>query len=122
MEWYIKVLKNYFGFSGRAKRKECWVFMLVNLIISFFLSFIDVMLEMALLNSVYLLAIIVPSLAVLIRRLHDTSRSGWWALLLLVPLIGAIVILVFTIQDSKLGDNQFGPNPKTASDELVLEK
>lgn len=122
MGWYIKVLKNYFGFSGRARRKEYWMFMLFTLIISFVLSFIDVMLEMALLNSVYSLAIIVPSLAVLIRRLHDTSRSGWWALLLLVPLIGAIVILVFTIQDSKPGDNQFGPNPKIASDDLVLEK
>ena len=67
---------------------------------------------MGLLGGIYTLAVLIPGLAVSVRRLHDTERSGWWLLIALVPFIGAIVLLVFTVQDSKAGSNKFGENPK----------
>ena len=66
------------------------------------------------LGSLYGLAVLIPSIAVSVRRLHDTNRSGWWLLIALVPLIGAIVLLVFMAQDSQPGKNQYGSNPKAA--------
>jgi uncharacterized membrane protein YhaH (DUF805 family) len=68
------------------------------------------------LSGIYGLAVLIPGLAVSVRRLHDTDRSGWWLLIVLIPLIGAIVILVFMVQDSKLGENQYGSNPKGAAE------
>lgn len=111
MNWYIEVLKKYVVFTGRARRKEYWFFVLFSFIITSVLSFIDMNLGIGL-ASIYSLAVLLPSIAVLVRRLHDTGRSGWWALLMLIPLIGAIVLIVFTVQDSKPGKNQFGNNPK----------
>jgi len=70
---------------------------------------------MGLLGGIYTLAVFVPSIAVAVRRLHDTERSGWWLLIALVPFIGAIVLLVFMVQDSKPGKNQYGANPKEAT-------
>lgn len=109
-------------FSGRARRKEYWYFTLFNIIIGMILVFIDVMVGgffpnvgMGLIGSIYLLATIVPSIAVAVRRLHDIGRSGWWSLIVLVPFIGAIVFIVFMVLDSKPGDNQFGSNPKLAT-------
>ncbi len=122
MNWYFDVLKKYAVFSGRARRKEYWFFVLFNIIISIILAVIDGVTGtldpesgMGLLGLVYTLAILIPALAVSVRRLHDTGRSGWWLLLLLIPLIGTIVILIFMVQDSKPEENQYGPNPKTAS-------
>jgi uncharacterized membrane protein YhaH (DUF805 family) len=119
MNWYLQALKNYATFSGRARRKEYWYFTLFNVIIAFILGFIDGMVGsfspeagMGLLGGIYTLAILIPGLAVSVRRLHDTERSGWWLLIALVPLIGAIVLLVFMVQDSKTGSNKFGENPK----------
>jgi len=119
MNWYLEVLKKYAIFSGRARRKEYWLFVLFNFIASLILSIIDGMfgtysLEtgMGLLSNLYLLAVLIPGIAVSVRRLHDISRSGWWLLIGLIPLIGAIVLLIFMAQDSKPGENQFGPNPK----------
>jgi len=119
MNWYLQALKNYANFSGRARRKEYWYFTLFNFIASFVLGFIDGMIGsfspeagMGLLGGIYTLAILIPGLAVSVRRLHDTERSGWWLLIGLVPLIGAIVLLVFMVQDSKAGSNKFGENPK----------
>jgi uncharacterized membrane protein YhaH (DUF805 family) len=119
MNWYLKALKNYANFSGRARRKEYWYFTLFNLIVAFVLGFIDGMIGsfspeagMGLLGGIYTLAVLIPGLAVLVRRLHDTERSGWWLLIALIPLIGAIVLLVFMVQDSKAGSNKFGENPK----------
>ena len=122
MNWYFDVLKKYAVFSGRARRKEYWFFVLFNIIISIILAVIDGVTGtldpesgMGLLGLVYTLAILIPALAVSVRRLHDTGRSGWWLLLLLIPLIGTIVILIFMVQDSKPEENQYGPNPKTTS-------
>lgn len=113
MNWYLTVLKRYTVFSGRAARTEFWMFALFNFIASIILGVVDSVLGLgALLASLYSLAVLLPSLGVGIRRLHDTGRSGWWLLISLVPLVGIIVLLVFTIQDSQPGDNQYGPNPK----------
>ena len=118
MSWYLAVLKKYAVFSGRARRKEIWMFVLFDLIIAIVLGIIDNVIGFAIganigvLLTIYGLAVLVPSIAVEVRRLHDTNRTGWWVLIGLVPLIGAIILLVFFTQDSQPGDNQHGPNPK----------
>jgi uncharacterized membrane protein YhaH (DUF805 family) len=116
MNWYIEVLKKYAVFSGRARRKEYWFFALFNVVIIIVLTLIDVsaglydvVADIGLLSGLYSLAVFVPSIAVSVRRLHDTDRTGWWLL------IGAIVLLVFVLLDSTPGDNRFGPNPKDAT-------
>ena len=112
---YLGVLKKYTVFEGRARRKEYWTFTLVNIIVFFVVGFIGGILGLAvLINAVvvlYSLAILLPSIAVAVRRLHDTGRSGWWYLLV-ITIIGAIVLLVFMVQDSAPGENEYGPNPK----------
>jgi uncharacterized membrane protein YhaH (DUF805 family) len=113
VEWYIRVLKNYVGFEGRARRKEYWMFVLFSIIVSIVLSIIQSILRLeAVLTSLYSLAVLLPSLAVGARRLHDTGRSGWWLLISLIPLIGSIILIVFMCQDSESNANRFGPNPK----------
>lgn len=119
MNWYLEVLKKYAVFTGRARRKEYWYFFLFNFIASFLLSIIDGVIGnfdsgtgVGLMSGLYSLAVLVPGIAVSVRRLHDISRSGWWLLIGLIPIIGAIVLLIFMVQDSKPGENQFGPNPK----------
>ncbi|RDU37217.1 DUF805 domain-containing protein [Neobacillus piezotolerans] len=113
MEWFLKVLKDYAVFKGRARRKEYWMFTLISTIIVIVLSVIEELLGLGgILSGLFSLAIIIPSLAVTARRLHDTGRSGWMMLLALIPLIGGIILLVFAAQDSKPGTNQYGPNPK----------
>ena len=118
MNWYLTVLKNYAQFSGRARRSEYWYFVLFNMIISIVLSFVDGMIGtfdletgVGLLSGVYALLVFIPSLAVAFRRLHDTGRSAWGLLLFFIPLIGAIVILIFLVQDSK-DENEYGISPK----------
>ncbi|WP_410769939.1 DUF805 domain-containing protein [Fontibacillus sp. BL9] len=113
MEWYLKVLQNYVGFQGRARRKEYWMFVLFNFIISFVLGFISGLLNLPnVLGYLYALAVLIPSIALVFRRLHDTGKSGWWALISFVPVAGAIILLVFMCLDSDEGTNQYGPNPK----------
>jgi len=118
MHWYFDVLKKYLVFNGRARRMEYWMFFLFNLIISIALGVVDGMLGtinmqygIGMLGLVYALAVLLPSLAVTIRRLHDTDRSGWWVLIVFVPLIGPIVLLVFMVLGSTPGQNRFGANP-----------
>ncbi|MYZ09002.1 DUF805 domain-containing protein [Streptomyces sp. SID2999] len=114
MHWYVDVLKKYAVFSGRARRKEYWMFALFSLIISIVLTILDNALDINFLATIYGLAVLLPSLAVGVRRLHDTSRSGWWLLIALIPLIGAIVLLVFFVSEGKPEANEYGPNPKYA--------
>lgn len=116
MEWYLSVIKNYVGFSGRARRKEYWMFILFNIIVSIILNVIGVVIMLPVLGFIYSLAVLLPSIAVAVRRLHDTGRSGWWLLIGLIPLIGAIVLLIFFVQDSH-DENLYGPNPKLAASE-----
>jgi len=113
MSWYLTVLKKYAVFSGRARRKEYWMFFLFNIIIASVLGFIEGLAGgPGVLGSLYGFAVLIPGVAVSVRRLHDTNRSGWWLLIGLVPLIGSIVLLVFMVQDGQPGENQHGPNPK----------
>jgi uncharacterized membrane protein YhaH (DUF805 family) len=120
MNWYLEVLKKYAVFNGRARRMEYWMFVLVNAIIGVALGLIEAAAGIApesdqsVLPTLYGLAVLLPSLAVGVRRLHDTDRTGWWLLIALVPIIGAIVLLVFMVQDSQPTENQYGPNPKGA--------
>lgn len=115
MSWYLAVLKKYATFSGRARRTEYWMFFLVNLIVSMVLGFVDTVAGTAFIGVVYSLAVLLPSLAVGVRRLHDIGRSGWWLLILLVPVIGVIVLLVFAVRDGDAGANAYGPNPKVTA-------
>ena len=114
MNYYMDVLKKYADFGGRARRTEYWMFTLINVIVALVIAFVSAKIGMYWLYFVYLVAVLLPSLAVGIRRLHDTGRSGWWLLVALVPLLGAIVLLIWMIQDSQPGDNQYGANPKAA--------
>lgn len=105
----------YVTFSGRARRAEYWWFILATILVSLVLGFIDGLLglggEFGLLSSIWSLAVFLPSLAVGVRRLHDTDRSGWWMLISFLPLIGLIVLIVFFAQKGTDGANRFGPDP-----------
>jgi uncharacterized membrane protein YhaH (DUF805 family) len=119
-DWYMTVLKKYAVFSGRARRKEYWFFVLWYVIISIALVIVDAVAglrigEAGVLQSLYALALLIPSLAVAVRRLHDTGRTGWWLLIGLIPLIGIIVLLVFMFLDTQPGENEYGPSPKAAA-------
>ncbi|MCB5179797.1 DUF805 domain-containing protein [Streptomyces antimicrobicus] len=115
MNHYLDVLKKYAVFSGRARRQEYWLFVLFNVIISLVLALVDGILGTnGILGVVYSVAVLLPSLAVAVRRLHDTGRSGWWLLIALVPLVGAIVLLVFLATEGEPNPNKYGPNPKYA--------
>ena len=123
MNWFLLAVKQkYADFSGRARRSEYWYFLLFYMLILIALSVVDVVLGwfstdagVGVLSGIYTLALLIPSLSVSVRRLHDTDRSGWWLLIGLIPLIGGIVLLVFFAQDSQAGANRFGPNPKAAA-------
>jgi uncharacterized membrane protein YhaH (DUF805 family) len=116
VNWYLAVLKNYAGFTGRARRTEYWMFVLFNLIITIVLDVIGTVIKLGnILGALYGLAVLIPSLAVGVRRLHDTGRSGWWLLIALIPLVGAIILIVFLATEGEPGENAYGPNPKLAS-------
>ena len=106
------VLTQYATFSGRARRSEYWWFFLAYFIASVVASIIDGILGVTVLGVILALGLLIPSLAVGVRRLHDIGKSGWWLLIGLIPLVGAIVLLVFACQDSQPGTNQWGPSPK----------
>lgn len=119
MNWYLKVLKQYADFNGRARRKEYWMFVLFNMIFAVAAMILDNVLGIAMegigygpIYGLYLLAIIIPSIAVGVRRLHDIGKSGWMMLISLIPLIGGIWLLVLMVTDSNPEENEYGPNPK----------
>ena len=114
MDWYLMALKKYADFKGRSQRKEYWMFTLFNLLAFFVLSFVGGMLgdQAELLTGIYSLGVLLPSVAVTVRRLHDIGRSGWWALLMVVPVVGALILVIFALQDSQAEENEYGPNPK----------
>ncbi len=119
MNWYLKVLNKYAVFSGRARRKEYWYFTLFSALISMALALVDGAIGtsnseggMGLLGGIYSLAVLLPTLGVSIRRLHDTDHSGWWLLIALAPCVGAIVLLVLMVTDSTPGRNRYGFSPK----------
>jgi uncharacterized membrane protein YhaH (DUF805 family) len=112
VDWYLKVLKQYADFNGRARRKEYWMFVLVNLIISLVLGVIAGIIKMPILGTIYSLAVLIPGVAVSVRRMHDIGKSGWVLLLGLIPLIGAIVLLIWAASEGNSGSNPYGPDPK----------
>ena len=127
MKYYLQCLRNYAVFSGRARRKEFWLFALFNFIFAIVAMIIDhllgttfkmhvgavpVNLPYGWIYLLYCLAVLIPSLAVSVRRLHDRSKSGWFILITFIPLIGAIWYLVVVCTDSVAGTNIYGPNPK----------
>lgn len=114
MSWYLAVLKKYAVFSGRARRKEYWMFFLFNVIIAFALALVEGLLGIAagsdrsILATIYQLAILIPAIAVGVRRMHDTDHSGWWVLF-------PIVNLVFACTEGTRGNNRFGADPKAGT-------
>ena len=111
------VLTQYVGFSGRARRSEYWYWVLFQIIIGVIFSLLDRAVfgrTSGTFSLILGLALFLPSLAVAIRRLHDTTRSGWWVLLALIPVIGTIVLIIFYVQDSH-PDNKYGPSPKAVT-------
>ena len=114
MDYFIHGLKEYFNFSGRERRQDYWMFILIYFLIYIFLTLIDIFIGTTWLGTIFSLAMIIPSINFATRRLHDTGRSGWWQLLYLIPLIGAIVVLIFLVLDSHPGENAYGISPKYA--------
>lgn len=115
MNYYAICLKKYAEFAGRARRKEYWMFVLVNFLIAIAISIGGGILGLeegtAVISGLYSLAVLVPGIAVTVRRLHDTGRSGWWMLIALIPIAGPIAMLIFLCGVSKPGENEYGPNP-----------
>jgi uncharacterized membrane protein YhaH (DUF805 family) len=108
MNYYLKVLQNYATFNGRARRSEYWYFVLFNVIIAFVLSFIGGMMGASMLLNIYSLAVLIPSIAVGVRRIHDVGRSGWF---LLIPIYNLILVCT----EGTKGYNEYGADPKAES-------
>jgi uncharacterized membrane protein YhaH (DUF805 family) len=121
MSWYLSALRQYATFSGRARRKEYWMFLLVHVAIYALLILVDGLTgtfdmgtERGLLGTLYIVGTLLPWIAVAMRRLHDTDRSGWWLLLGLIPLVGQAILLFCLIQEGDDGSNDYGPVPRLA--------
>ncbi|GAB3874111.1 DUF805 domain-containing protein [Hymenobacter segetis] len=115
MEYFLQVLKKYAVFSGRARRKEYWMFVLFNLLFSIAAGVADYVLTgtgSGAISGLYAIAMLIPSLAVGVRRLHDVGKSGWFTLILFVPLVGVIWLLVLDCTEGNAGENEYGPDPK----------
>jgi uncharacterized membrane protein YhaH (DUF805 family) len=121
MKWFLKVVRdNYANFKGRAQRKEFWMFQLFAFIFVILLIIIDGITGsldpisgFGLFSGIFTLALIIPTIAVSVRRLHDTGRSGWWYFAILIPLLG-LIVLIFWCFDSDSEENKYGENPKEA--------
>ncbi|MCU0376541.1 MAG: DUF805 domain-containing protein [Chitinophagaceae bacterium] len=124
MKWYLKVLKDFGNFRGRARRSEYWYFALFNFIFAIVAMLLDnligttfdiegVPIPYGYIYLLYVLAVFIPGLAVAVRRLHDVGKSGWFLLIVLIPLIGAIWLLVLYFTEGQPGENKWGPNPKS---------
>lgn len=119
MNYYLKVLQNYATFSGRSRRSEYWYFVLFNMIFAIVAVILDNVFGTAIegvgygpIYGLYILAVFLPGLAVSVRRLHDVGKSGWFFFIVLIPLIGAIWLIVLMATDSNTGENKYGANPK----------
>jgi uncharacterized membrane protein YhaH (DUF805 family) len=119
MNWFLGGLKKYADFSGRARRKEYWMFFLFYIIFAFVASILDSLLGLdfgdgmyGVIYLLYSLALLLPYLAVGVRRLHDIGKSGWWLFIAFIPLAGAIWLIVLLATDGQPGENEYGPNPK----------
>ncbi len=116
-DYFKLALSKYAEFEGRSRRKEYWYFALFNIIITYGIALIETLLwDFPILSSLVSLGLIVPGIAVGIRRLHDIGKSGWYVLIGLIPLIGFILLIVWFCTDSQPGSNKWGPNPKEEGD------
>ncbi|WP_328914027.1 MULTISPECIES: DUF805 domain-containing protein [unclassified Streptomyces] len=118
MRWYIEAFKKYAVFNGRACRKEYWMFSLFDLIAIVALVIVGLVIHTLIPCYVYTIATTVPTFAVTVRRLHDTSRSAWFALLGFIPMIGGIIILILACIKGDRGQNKYGPDPKQGDNSL----
>lgn len=126
MEWFLKVMKQYADFNGRARRKEYWMFALFNVIFALIAMLVDNLLGLRFneqipygyLYLLYGLATFIPGIAVGVRRLHDVGKSGWWYFIALVPILGGLYLLYLFIQDGTPGSNEYGVNPKENYSEI----
>ena len=122
MNWFIACMKKYADFRGRARRTEYWMFVLFSAIFWVATMILDNLLgtkakddTVGVFYYLFTLATVLPRLAVLVRRLHDVGKSGWWVFISLIPIVGGIWLFVLTVTDSDAGDNEYGPNPKLAA-------
>lgn len=125
MNWYLKVINQYFDFSSRARRKEYWIFTLSNLFFSWFLSIFDFIFGIYIFTTIsYIFSILVfiPSLAVLLRRLHDVGKSGWYFFLIFIPFIGWLWLLILLCLDSQEKTNKWGKNPKGIGNDYIINQ
>ncbi|SFC71782.1 Uncharacterized membrane protein YhaH, DUF805 family [Polaromonas sp. OV174] len=114
MNWYLKVMRQYFDVSGRARRTEYWMYFLVYLGIAIVAGLLDSFTKGQLIGGLVALVHLIPSVTVGVRRLHDIGRSGWWLLVALIPLIGWLIALYWAVKEGDAQDNAYGSNPKTA--------
>jgi uncharacterized membrane protein YhaH (DUF805 family) len=120
LNWYLYVLKKYAVFEGRARRKEYWMFFLFNMIFGMLAGILDTILGLDFssgngpIGALYGLAVLIPGIAVMVRRLHDVGRSGWFFWINLIPIIGWVWFLIVLCTEGSLGINKYGPNPKTS--------
>jgi len=112
MNYYVKVLQNYFNFNGRARRSEFWYFTLFNVIISFVLGLVGGFTGLSIISTIYSLAVLAPSIAVAVRRMHDVGKSGWFVL---IPIYN----LILAVTEGNKGTNEYGPDPKESSAKAV---
>ena len=128
MKWYLKCLSRSFDFKGRSRRKEYWMFVLFNFIITLVLALLDNMFDLVpfgsnvgLLCGIYAFLMLIPGLAVTVRRLHDIGKSGWWILVALIPIVGPILLLIWYCTPGEISDNFYGPDPKDEPDFTAAE-
>jgi uncharacterized membrane protein YhaH (DUF805 family) len=130
MNWYLKALKQFKNYKGRARRKEFWMFTLFHVLIILVITLINFLLKyitndfegkdlivqiIGTVMGIYILAMLIPSLSLTVRRLHDVDKSGWMILISFIPIIGGIWLLILMLTDSSSNENQYGVNPKEAS-------
>lgn len=119
IEYYLDAFRNYANFEGRARRSEYWFFVLFNIVVSLLLFILVILIPYLgiIAYFIYTLGIIIPNLALIVRRLHDTNRSGWSFLFTLIPLLGGIIVFIFMVEEGTHGPNRYGPDPKSISHE-----
>lgn len=129
MNWYLYCIKNAFNFSGRARRKEYWIFLLYNVVIIFSIILIGTSLGSVRyrdttfsIAALYVLFILIPHLAAVVRRLHDTGRSGTWWFIRFVPIVGSIWLFILLIENSQHGINKWGKNPKELGNDSEINQ
>ena len=115
-KWFIDVIQNhYYDFDGRVNREPFWMYVLWNFIASIAVSILVSIIHLGFISTLISLALILPSLGIGARRLHDTGRSGWFQLIGIIPIIGWIILIYFAVQEGEAGANMYGPNPLAGS-------